>query len=110
MFEAGKVAVKKGVPTLAGDVTKYYRNKANNKLNKRKYKKGDFRNETNKQWDATDVAIQKKIVGWGLTSLIISNEEMKDIMKIVKSLKELGLMIKGVSETINNEVKEQRYY
>ena len=35
-------------------------------------------------------------------TLIISNEEMNDIIKIVKSLKQFGLLIKGVSETIKN--------
>ena len=44
----------------------------------------------------------------GFTSLIISNEEIEDIMKIVKSLEDSGLLIKGVSETIKNEVKEQK--
>ena len=39
----------------------------------------------------------------GTTTLIISNEEMDDIMEIVKSLEESGLLIKGVSETIKNE-------
>ena len=39
------------------------------------------------------------------TTLIISNDEMNDIMKIVKSLKESGLLIKGVSEAIENEPK-----
>ena len=43
----------------------------------------------------------------GTTTLVISNEEMNDIMKIVKSLEESGLLIKGVSETIKNEAKEQ---
>ena len=42
------------------------------------------------------------------TTLIISSEEMNDIMKIVKSLEEFGLLIKGVSETIKNEAKEQK--
>ena len=41
-------------------------------------------------------------------ALIISNEEMNDIMKIVKSLEESGLLIKGVSQTIKNEAKEQK--
>ena len=40
------------------------------------------------------------------TALIISNIEMKDFMKIVKSLEEYGLLIKGVSKTIRNEAKE----
>ena len=42
------------------------------------------------------------------TALIISNEEIIDIMKIVKSLEESGLLIKGISETIKNEAKEQK--
>ena len=46
--------------------------------------------------------------GSGFTTLIIFNKEMKDIIKIVKSLKDSGLLIKGVSETIKNEAKEQR--
>ena len=41
------------------------------------------------------------------TALIISNIEMEDFMKIVKSLEEYGLLIKGVSKTIRNEAKEQ---
>ena len=47
--------------------------------------------------------------GSGFISLIIYNEEMDDIMKIVKSLQESGLLIKGVSETIKNEAKEQKW-
>ena len=56
--------------------------------------------------DATDAAIQKNIYGSGMTTLIISNKEMKDIMNIVKYLEESGLLIKVVSETIENEAKE----
>ena len=55
---------------------------------------------------AADAAIQNKIYGSGTTALIISNEEMEDIMKIVKSLEESGLLIKGTSEKIKNETKE----
>ena len=54
-----------------------------------------------------DAGIHKKILGSGTTALIISNDEMED-MKIVKSLKDSGLLLKGVSETIQNEVKEQK--
>ena len=43
-----------------------------------------------------------------MTTLIISNKEMNDIMKIDKSLVKSGLLIKGISETITNEVKEQK--
>ena len=55
---------------------------------------------------AADTAIQKKIYGSGTTALITSNEEMKDIMKIVQTLEQSG--IKGISETIKNEAKEQK--
>ena len=57
---------------------------------------------------AADEAIHKKILGSGMTTLITSNEEMNDIMKIVKYLEESGLLIKGVSEAIKNEAKEQK--
>ena len=56
---------------------------------------------------ATDAAIHEKMFGSGNTTLIISNKEMNDIMKIIKSLDESRLLIKGVSETIKNE--EQLY-
>ena len=55
-----------------------------------------------------DAAIQKKIYGSGTTALIISHKEMEDIMTIVKSFEESGLLIKGISETIKNEAKEQK--
>ena len=42
------------------------------------------------------------------TLLIISNKEINDIMKVIKSLKESGLLIKGVCETSKNEAKEQK--
>ena len=41
--------------------------------------------------------------GLSVTTLIISNEEMNDIMKIVNSIEESGLLIKGVSETKMNQ-------
>ena len=52
--------------------------------------------------------IHKKTFGSGFTILIISNEEMEDIMKIVKSLEDSGLLIKGVSKTIKSEAEEQK--
>ena len=66
---------------------------------------------------ALDAAIHKKMFESGcpsdLTSrtatLIVSNEEMNIIMKIVKSLEGSGLLIKGVSETIQNEAKETKW-
>ena len=57
---------------------------------------------------ATSAAIYKKIFKSGVTTLIISNEEMNDIMNIVKSVKESGFLIKGVSETIKTEAKVQK--
>ena len=59
---------------------------------------------------AADTGIHKKILGSGYnnTTLIISNDEMDDILKIVKPLKDSGVLLKGVSETIQNEAKEQR--
>ena len=56
---------------------------------------------------ATDAAIQKKSFRSGTTSLVIWNEETNDIIKIVKSVEESGLLMNGVSETINDESKEQ---
>ena len=57
---------------------------------------------------ATDAAVHKKIFGLGMTTLIISNEEMNDIIKIVKSLEESDLLIKGVSKTINNDANKKK--
>ena len=57
---------------------------------------------------ATDTAIEKNIYGPGTTALIISNEEMEDIMIMVKSLEESGLLIKGIIETIKIEEKQQK--
>ena len=57
---------------------------------------------------ATDAGIHKKILGSGTTTLIISNDEMENIIKIIKSLKDPGLLLKMVSETIQNEAKEQK--
>ena len=57
---------------------------------------------------AADAAIQKKIYGSEITTLIISNEEMEDIVKIVKSFEESRLLVRGISETIKNATKEQK--
>ena len=56
----------------------------------------------------TDAASHNKMFGSGTITLIISNKEMHDIIKIVKSLEECGLLIKGVSKTIQNEAKKQK--
>ena len=57
---------------------------------------------------ATDPAIHKKMFGSGATTLIICNEEMNDIKKIIKLLEQSGLLIKSVSKTIKSEAKEQK--
>ena len=58
---------------------------------------------------AADAGIHKKILGSGHnTILIISNHEMEDILKIVKSLEDSGILLTGVSKTIKNEAKEQK--
>ena len=57
---------------------------------------------------AIDGSIKKKMLGSGATTLIISNDEMDDILKIVKSLEDSAVLLKGVSETIQHEAKEQR--
>ena len=55
-----------------------------------------------------DAGIQKKIYGSGTTTLVISNEEMNDIIKIIQALEDSNILLKGVSETIKNETKEQK--
>ena len=59
----------------------------------------------------------KKILGLGKNrhsssapqiTLIISNDEINGIIKIVKSLEDSGLLLKGVTETVQNEVKKQK--
>ena len=70
---------------------------------------------------AADAEIHKKILGSGRrhsssashnhpssTTVILSNNEMKDIIKIVKFLEDSGLLLKGVTETVQNETKEQK--
>ena len=53
-------------------------------------------------------AFQKNIFEPSMTTLIISNKEMDDIMKIGKSLKESGLLTKGISGRIKNEANQQK--
>ena len=58
---------------------------------------------------ATDTAINKKILGSGNhITLIISNDDMQDLLKIVKSLEDSGILLDGITETVKNEVKEQK--
>ena len=56
---------------------------------------------------AIDGSIQKKILGWGI-KLIIEEEDMQDIIKIIKEPENSNILLKGASKTIENEIKEQR--
>ena len=56
---------------------------------------------------AIDGSIQKKIQGSGV-KLIIEQEDMNDIIKIIEALENSGILLKGVSNTIENETKKQR--
>ena len=57
---------------------------------------------------AIDAGIQKKIFCSGTATLIISNEEMNDIMKIAQALEDSNILLKGVTKTIKNETEEQK--
>ena len=57
---------------------------------------------------ATDAAIQKKMYGHGNTTLIVSDNDMNDMIKIVKALEEHDILLKGITKTIKNETKEQK--
>ena len=52
-----------------------------------------------------DEGVQKIIYCSGTTTLVISNEEMNDIMKIVQALEDSNILLKGVTKTIKNETK-----
>ena len=56
---------------------------------------------------AIDGSIQKKIHNSGV-KLIIEQDDMNDIMKIIEALENSGILLKGVSKTIENKTKEQR--
>ena len=58
---------------------------------------------------AADAGIHKKILGSGnTTALIISNKDTKDLIKTVKSLEDSVLLLEGATESVQNEVKEQK--
>ena len=57
---------------------------------------------------AADAGIHKKMLGSGNTTLTISNKDIEDLIKIVKSLEDSGLLLKGVTESVQNKVKEQK--
>ena len=57
---------------------------------------------------AIDAGIQKKIHGSGTTTLITSKEEMTDIIKIVQTLEDSNILLKGITNAIKNETKDQK--
>ena len=58
---------------------------------------------------AIDAAINKKVLGYeNHTTLVNCNDDMQDLLKIVKSLEDSGLLLDGITETVKNEVKEQK--
>ena len=57
---------------------------------------------------AADSGIHKKILGSGITTLVISNEDMNDIIKIFQALEDSNILLKGVTKTIENKTKEQK--
>ena len=58
---------------------------------------------------AADAGIHKKILGSGNTTLIISNNEMKDIIKVAQELEDSNILLKWITETVENELKEQEW-
>ena len=54
------------------------------------------------------MVVYEKIYGSGTTKLIIENKDMNDIMKIIEALENSGILLKGMSKTIENETKEQK--
>ena len=57
---------------------------------------------------AIDAGVQKKIYGSGTTTLVTSNEEMNDIMKIIQALEDSNILSQGVTKKIKNETNEQK--
>ena len=57
---------------------------------------------------AIDAGIQKKLYGSGSKNLVVSNDDIQDVLKIVKSLEDSRLLLKGVTKTIHNDISEQK--
>ena len=57
---------------------------------------------------AADAGIHKRILGLGTTTLIILNDKMIDIIKTVKFIEDSGLLLKGVSQTIQIKLKNKK--
>ena len=58
---------------------------------------------------ATDAAINKKILGFGNhTTLIISNDDLNNLLEVIKTLEKNSILLDGITATVKNEVKEQK--
>ena len=57
---------------------------------------------------AADAGMHKKILGSGNTTLIISNEEMNDVIKIVQALEDSNILLKGVTQTVKMKQKNKK--
>ena len=57
---------------------------------------------------AIGAGVHKKIHCLGTITLIISNEETNNILKIVQAIEEFTILLKGVTKTIKNETKKQK--
>ena len=58
---------------------------------------------------AADAGIHKKILGsCNHTTLIISNDDLKDFLKVVKLLENNGILLEEITKTVKNEVKEEK--
>ena len=55
----------------------------------------------------TDAAIQKKMYGFGNKTLIISNNDLNDLIKIATALEEHDILLKGTNKAIKNKIKKQ---
>ena len=57
---------------------------------------------------AADAAIQKKVHGYGTKTVKFSNKDLDDITKIVKALEDSDVLMKGITETLKNDIKKGR--
>ena len=56
---------------------------------------------------ATDSAIQKKVHGYGAKTVTFSNKDLHDMTKIVKALEDSDVLMKGITETLKNDIKKE---
>ena len=56
---------------------------------------------------AIDAGVQKKIYGSELKTFVISNDDIQDVLKIIKSPENSGLLLKAIHKTIHNDISEQ---